>query len=41
VLEVDADHSADLFWGLCGGGPNFGVVTKVPLGQLAVCFAYQ
>jgi FAD/FMN-containing dehydrogenase len=28
VLEVNADNHADLFWGLKGGGGNFGVVTR-------------
>lgn len=28
VLEVDADTHPDLFWGIRGGGGNFGVVTR-------------
>lgn len=28
ILRVDAEHHADLFWGLRGGGGNFGVVTE-------------
>ncbi len=28
VLQVDADHDAELFWGLRGGGGNLGVVTR-------------
>jgi FAD/FMN-containing dehydrogenase len=28
VLTVDADNHPDLFWGIRGGGGNFGVVTK-------------
>jgi FAD/FMN-containing dehydrogenase len=28
VLEVDAEHSPDLFWAIRGGGGNFGVVTR-------------
>ena len=28
ILTVDADNHPDLFWGIRGGGGNFGVVTK-------------
>ena len=28
ILTVDADNQPDLFWGIRGGGGNFGVVTK-------------
>ena len=29
VVRASADHNADLFWGLRGGGGNFGVVTSL------------
>jgi FAD binding domain/Berberine and berberine like len=37
LVKATADENADLFWGLCGGGGNFGIVTEfefelVPLG---------
>lgn len=28
VLHVSAEENADLYWGLCGGGGNFGIVTE-------------
>jgi FAD/FMN-containing dehydrogenase len=27
ILRANADENADLFWGLCGGGGNFGIAT--------------
>jgi FAD/FMN-containing dehydrogenase len=29
VVRASASENADLFWGLCGGGGNFGVVTDI------------
>lgn len=28
LLTVSQDENADLFWGICGGGGNFGIVTS-------------
>jgi FAD/FMN-containing dehydrogenase len=28
LLQIDAEHHADLFWAIRGGGGNFGVVTR-------------
>lgn len=35
-VRADADHDADLFWALRGGGGNFGAVTALEFGVLAV-----
>lgn len=29
LVRAGSDENADLFWGLCGGGGNFGVVTSI------------
>ncbi len=29
LVRADHENNADLFWGLCGGGGNFGVVTGI------------
>jgi FAD/FMN-containing dehydrogenase len=40
VARVDADHDADLFWALRGGGANFGVVTAIEFAVHDVPTAY-
>ncbi|KAJ5970229.1 FAD-binding type 2 [Penicillium vulpinum] len=34
VVKVNATSNKDLFWALKGGGPNFGIVTKVTMSTL-------
>lgn len=40
LLRADADHHADLFWALRGGGGNFGVVTALEIRLLPYADAY-
>ncbi|HEY0643286.1 MAG TPA: FAD-binding oxidoreductase, partial [Nocardioides sp.] len=40
LLRVDAEHHADLFWALRGGGGNFGVVTALEILLLPYADAY-
>jgi FAD/FMN-containing dehydrogenase len=39
-VRVDADHEPDLFWGLRGGGGNFGAVTALELELYPIEQAY-
>lgn len=40
LVRVDAEHDAELFWALRGGGGNFGVVTAVEIRLLPVADVY-
>jgi hypothetical protein len=40
LLRADADHDADLFWALRGGGGNFGVVTALEMQLQPIETAY-
>jgi FAD/FMN-containing dehydrogenase len=40
LIRADADHDADLFWALRGGGGNFGVVTALEFKLYPVESAY-
>ena len=40
LVRADADHHADLFWALRGGGGSFGVVTAMEFDLLPVSHAY-
>jgi len=40
LRRVDADHDADLFWALRGGGGNFGVVTAIEFELLPIRDVY-
>lgn len=40
VVRADAEHDADLFWAMRGGGGSFGVVTALDIGLLPIPDAY-
>ncbi|BBY88872.1 6-hydroxy-D-nicotine oxidase [Mycolicibacterium tokaiense] len=40
VVVADADHEAELFWALRGGGGNFGVVTSIRIRLHAIADVY-
>jgi FAD/FMN-containing dehydrogenase len=37
---VDHEHEPDLFWALCGGGPNLGAVTELRIALMPVSEVY-
>ncbi|MGH2859259.1 MAG: FAD-binding oxidoreductase [Solirubrobacteraceae bacterium] len=40
IVRADAEHEADLFWALRGGGGSFGVVTSIELRLLSLSETY-
>ncbi len=40
VVRADAEHDADLFWAVRGGGGSFGVVTALEIGLLPIADVY-
>ncbi|PYH43912.1 FAD-binding oxidoreductase [Aspergillus saccharolyticus JOP 1030-1] len=36
IANANATHNSDLFWGLKGGGPNFGIVTQFDLETISL-----
>ncbi|MGC3955757.1 MAG: FAD-binding oxidoreductase [Propionicimonas sp.] len=40
LVRADADHDADLFWAVKGGGGNFGIATALEFDLLPIADAY-